>query len=78
MATKKTKRKTMRRAVKGKRETGDAVSSLAARVLRELGDEPGGSYLRSGDGMIYLYVRQVRTLAASCLSQDQTKGKRKP
>jgi hypothetical protein len=64
------------------RETGDRVSGIAAKVLR-LG--AGGRFAvmtiaRRTDGTTDVIVqgidKEVRALAASCLAQDQTKGRR--
>lgn len=45
----------------GRRQTGNNVSTLASNVLA---------------GRVKPTARQIRSLAASALSQDETKGKR--
>jgi len=125
MATKKTKRKTLRRAVKPKprklrglaaqilrltedakpgwpisfttddmdlvdicnvdglrallaaprKETSDRVSKIAATILGIPPNTPLTLYI---GGTTKITIADLKALAASCLSQDQTKGKRKP
>ena len=62
MAAKKRKRT--------RRETSDRVSRIAGRTLAALGE------FRASD-LVLFRVGDARALAASCLAQDQTKGKRK-
>lgn len=56
-----------------KKQTSDRVSRIAARVLRRLEGfhESLPACVLSG-----ATVKDLRALAASCLSQDETKGKR--
>ncbi len=62
---------------KAKKQTSNRVSSLAGRILAlcEIGEvywlADGGA-----DGMTNI-TRKVKSLAASCLAQDETKGRRK-
>lgn len=65
------------------KQTSDRVSRIAARVMKLLG-KPGQSAVellwlnRNGDVMCVKPITSyVRTLAASCLSQDETKGPRR-
>jgi hypothetical protein len=63
-----TERKTM--ATK-KRETSDRVSKIAAKVLAKLKDCDDGCPV-----CVAVSFPELKALAASCLNQDQTKGKR--
>jgi hypothetical protein len=61
------------------KRTSDRVSAIAARVLRKIGTVVSGEvsddefYLGFADRVTY---GEVRALAASCLAQDEVKGKR--
>jgi hypothetical protein len=62
-----------------KRETSDRVSSLAARLLAALRrsispENNGGTVLWVGGE--HFTRHQLASVAASCLTQDTTKGKR--
>jgi hypothetical protein len=59
-----------------KRETSDRVSRIAARLLRAMKARPWLTVLLADDFTQKDITRNVKALAASCLNQDQTKGKR--
>ena len=52
-------------------QTSDEVAAAAGAALRAVGDIPDGS-------MIWVSAGLVKKLAASCLRQDETKGRRSP
>lgn len=69
---KKTKRKV-------RKQSGDRVSRLAGRLLRITADCPAGAYVTietSGWNRYLTAVGPLRSLCASVLSQDETKGRR--
>ena len=66
--------------MKPKKQSSPRLSSLAARVMRELDDKPAGKWLSYDDGIIpfsVLTVGELRSLCASVLTQDEVKGTRK-
>lgn len=65
MAAKKRRRK-------ARKQSGDKVSSYAARIMRMCNE-----VIAFGGPFITLRVNEVSAIAASVLSQDETKGKRK-
>jgi len=56
-----------------RKQSGIKLSTLAGRVLRTLGRAHGGWWIAEEDG---IKVSEVRALAASVLSQDETKGQK--
>jgi hypothetical protein len=74
---KKPTKKTAKRKVKagGARRTGNKVATLAGRVLEAL-DYPRGIPIYVMGLPVGLTVGQVRSLAASCLAQDEHRGTR--
>lgn len=85
------KRTNLRSAItkkRGKKQTGDRVSKIAGRVLERLKERkrnlpinvrrtnaPVGIWTDQGT-YDFARVRDIEALAASCLSQDEVKGKR--
>lgn len=65
------------KAMGAKKQTSDRVSRIAGRVLAQFEGVAAGTavwnYWKGGR----LTVGELRALAASCLSQDETKGKRR-
>ena len=63
---------------KGKRETTDRVSRIAGRLLRAASDFADDDAISSlyGGCSARVTFGELRALAASCLAQDETKGKR--
>jgi len=59
------------------RQTSDRVSSAAARVLTMIQDGAVFEWYVFEKGKYQDGTHLVKMLAASCLNQDQTKGKRK-
>jgi hypothetical protein len=64
------------------KQTTDRVSKIAGRLLRQLTricSDPllGAPKWLYDDGRTRVRLTDVGALAASCLSQDETKGKRK-
>ena len=62
-----------------RKQTSDRVSRIAARVLQRLNGLPAKMELASGDWespLSWVTVGEARALAASCLSQDEHRGKR--
>jgi hypothetical protein len=72
MTKKKTAKKKRKVKAGGRRRTSDRVSRIAGRVLRWLGDAPASSAIWF-EG-VRITVGQVRSLAASCLAQDEHRG----
>ncbi len=61
--------------MKTKKQTSDRVSGIASRVLAKLKRQPRG--MPTCLSMLTeITPAEVRALAASCLSQDETNGKR--
>lgn len=64
-----------------RKQTSDRVSRIAGRVLERLKEfGPGRSssvYLLPGPLWRMCSAHELKALAASCLGQDETKGKRK-
>ena len=57
-----------------RKKTSDRVSSIAARVL-SADDLPGRAVIMYRGDRVLLTVADLRALAASCLSQDETPRK---
>lgn len=76
MATKKkTKRAAGKRKVK--RETSDRVSTIAGKVLRLTSEYSRNTMvLMTLEGSERVTVAELRALAASCLAQDEQRGRR--
>ncbi len=69
------KNKTVRKLV-ARKETSDRVSRIAAKVMARAAKVGGGT--RPSCIPCYLATAtEIRALAASCLVQDTTKGKRR-
>jgi hypothetical protein len=80
MASKKTPNKTPRKAKAKPRETSDLVSSEAARLLNKCpskGLVSVGFGVRGGHCIVPLCkAKTLRSILASALNQDQTRGRR--
>jgi len=73
MTTKKPKKR------RAKKQTGDRVSRIAAKVMQRLARLPAKLELGSGDWdlpLAWITVGEARALAASALSQDEVRGPR--
>jgi hypothetical protein len=72
---------TTKKKTRARRETSDRVSRIAAQVMQRLKGLPAKMELASNDWespLSWVTVGEVRALAGSALSQDQTPGKRAP
>lgn len=58
-----------------KEETSSEVSSLAAKMVAYTGAQLHARIIAGGVEVADIIAAEVRTLAASCLTQDETKGK---
>jgi len=64
-----------------RKQTGDSVSKIAAKVMRSFGGVTPTATIwwnvkPNGTRTARVTVRDILTLAASCLSQDEVKGPR--
>lgn len=63
---------------KAKKQTGDRVSKIAARVMREWERQSNYEFWPAKKSeQSSVTWSDVLALAASCLAQDETRGKRK-
>jgi len=60
------------RKPKGKKETSSRVSAIAGRILAVLGAVPAAEIYSFVGGGKRFTMKEVKVLAASCLSQDET------
>lgn len=60
-----------------RKQSSATMSTLAARLLKRLGDMPGQYMIRNQEEGIIVRAWEIRSLCASVLSQDETKGQTK-